>query len=98
MKLLPPSPISSDSFSPALDYFNNPKFGVEFSGSVLNVDTVSYAPNRVVNFYFVFEIKLWLFYTDNSFTLRNFLLGVFKFKKILILISILIMDIIFHLV
>ena len=45
------STISDNSLNPRLDYFNNSKFWVEFDGSCLKSDSVSFAPNKIINFY-----------------------------------------------
>ena len=36
---------------------------------------------KIVNFCITFEIKSWLFYAGNGFTLRNHLLGVVNLTK-----------------
>ena len=36
---------------------------------------------KIVNFCITFEIKSWLFYAGNGFTLRNYLLGVVNLTK-----------------
>ena len=90
-----PPAVPDNSCSTKLDYFNNPKFQVKFNGSCVTIDK-DFHPNKIINLYFVFEIKLWPFYSGNGFILKNSLLGAVKLKKkILILISIL--DMLFHL-
>ena len=63
---------SHNSLSPTLDYFNNLKFQVEFNGSCLKADKVSFTPNKIINVHIAFEIKSQPFYAENGFTLRNF--------------------------
>ena len=43
---------------PTLNYFDNCKFWVEFNGSCVKADGVSFfSPNEIVNVYIAFEIK-----------------------------------------
>ena len=67
--------ISDNSLNSRLDYCNNPKFCVKFTGSCLKTDETSFNSTKI-NLYIVFEIKSWPFYFDNGFKLRNLLGGV----------------------
>ena len=75
-----PPAMPDNSCSTKLDYFNNPKFQVKFNGSCVTIDK-DFHPNKIINLYFVFEIKLWPFYSGNGFILKNSLLGAVKLKK-----------------
>ena len=59
---------SDNSLSPTLDYFKNPESWVEFDGSCLKADTVSFSLNKVIIFTINFKIKSWQFWFDNNFT------------------------------
>ena len=63
-----------DILNPRLDYFNNPKFRVQFNGSCLKTDSVGFN-YKSIDLYINYEIKSWLYFTDNGFTLRNSLFG-----------------------
>ena len=52
---------------------------------------------KKINLYFAYEIKLRLYYFENSFTLRHFLFGGVEMTKMLILINIFILDLVFSL-
>ena len=41
-----------------LGYLNNSKFQVEFYGSCLKPDKVTFAPNKIINFYITYKIRL----------------------------------------
>ena len=51
------------------DYFNNSKFQVEYNGSCLKPDRVSFAPKKTIKLCNTFEIKSWTFHVDNDFRL-----------------------------
>lgn len=52
---------------PTLNYFDNCKFWVEFNGSCVKADGVSFfSPNEIVNVYIAFEIKSLAFYVENK--------------------------------
>ena len=63
-----------DILNSRLDYFNNPKFRVQFNGSCLKTDSVGFN-YKSIDLYINYEIKSWLYFTDNGFTLRNSLFG-----------------------
>ena len=68
---------SDNSLNQTLDNFINPKLWVKFNGSCSKIDRV-FTPYKIMNLHIVFEIKSWLFYNNNNFTLRNFLFGAAK--------------------
>ena len=80
-----------------LDYFINLAFRVEFNGSYLKTDSEDFNHKRI-NLHISYGIKSWRYYTNNGFVLRNSLFGGFKLTKIMVLKSILILDMIFHLI
>ena len=88
---------SDNSFNPRLDYFNTPKFRIEFNGSCLRHDKVIFTPNKIINLHTTFELKSWPFYIYDGFMVRNFLFGTVKLTRMLVLISILILDMAFYL-
>ena len=63
-----------------LEYFNSLKLRVKFNGSFLITNRV-FTPNRLINFYIIFEIKSLLFYSNIGFTLRKSLFGAAKLNK-----------------
>ena len=75
-----PPAMSDNYLSPTLDYFNNPKFQVQFNGSCLATNR-AFTPNKIINLYIVFGIKSCPYYNDNSFTLKNYLFGSVKLTK-----------------
>lgn len=84
-----PTTTGNSSFS-RLNYFNNPKFEVKLSRNCLK-------PGKVI-LYITFEIKSWPYCAENDFTLKNVLFGTVKLTKMLILISIPILDMVFQLI
>ena len=80
-----PPATSGYSLDLKVDYFNNPKFWVEFNGSCLKSDSVSFNYKKI-DFYIADEIKPWPYYFDNGFTLGNSLFGGVKLNKMLIVI------------
>ena len=70
-------PATSDS---KLEYFNSLKLPVKFNGSFL-ITNIVFTPKRLRNFYIIFEIKSWLFYSDIGFTSRKSLFGAAKLNK-----------------
>ena len=54
-----------------LDYFDDPKFWIDFNGSCLKPDRLAFSTKKIINLYIIFEIKSWPFYVDNEFTFRN---------------------------
>ena len=49
---------SENSLKPRLGYLNNSKFRVEFYGSCLKPDKVTFAPNKIINFYITCKMRL----------------------------------------
>ena len=49
---------SENSLKPRLGYLNNSKFQVEFYGSCLKPDEVTFAPNKIINVYITCKIRL----------------------------------------
>ena len=78
-KIIEPPSFSDNSFNPRLDYFNNPKFWVEFNGSCLKNDSAGFKHKRI-KLYITYEINSWS-YVDNGFTLRNSLFEGIKLTK-----------------
>ena len=64
-----PSVTTDNSLVPRLGYFNNSKFQVEYNGSCLKPDRVSFAPKKTIKLCNTFEIKSWTFHVDNDFRL-----------------------------
>ena len=70
-----------NSLNLRLDYFNNPKFVVEFNGCYLKPDKISFLLIKKIKLYVTFEIKLWPFYVDNGFMLKNSFFGAVNLTK-----------------
>ena len=76
-----PTAISDSSLTPTLDYFNKPKFQVEFNGSCLKADMISFTPDEITNLHIVFETKSWPFCSDNGSILRKSLFVAVKLSS-----------------
>ena len=76
-----PPPITGKCLVPKLDYFNDSEFWVKLNGGFLESERRTCTPNKITNLDITFEIKLWRFYTNNCFLLRNSLFGAAKFTK-----------------
>ena len=84
------TPTTSDnSLTPALSYYGT-KTRVKFTGSCLKQSKISYTHGKVVNIYIVYELNK--IYTKTTPTLVNCLFGAVSLTKMLILISINILD------
>ena len=76
-----PPDTTNNSFNPKLDYFNVPKFWVKFEGSCLKTVFKPFTPNKIVNFYIVYETKLWPYHNSGKFVVRNSLFGNVKLTR-----------------
>ena len=65
-----PPATADNSLNPKVNYFNNPKFGVEFDGNCLKPDKVTFTPNVI--------IRLSLYHGATGATLRNSLFGALR--------------------
>ena len=74
-----PSSTSNNIFNPSLNYVGT-KTRVEFEGSCLRQDDISFNHGKIVNIYIVYEINK-NFKTSSYPTLENFLLGAVKLTK-----------------
>ena len=70
-----PLAISGNSLNLMLDYFNKPTFRVEFNERYFIIDSAGFSSKKI-NFYVIYNIKSWLYYIYNGFTLRNYFLDV----------------------
>ena len=87
----PPSTFDS-SLNPLINYISNGKKPVKVDGCCLKGDKLIFTHKTKLNFFIAYEIDLWLLNIESKCTLGNSLSGTFKLAKILILISILILD------
>ena len=86
------APTTTDySLNPQLHYLGN-KTRVEFKGSCLKQGKITYTHGKITNIYIVYEISK-NFNISNYLTQENCLFGAVSSKKMLILISINILDI-----
>ena len=59
------------SLNAKFDYFNIAKFRVKLEGSCLKTIAKPCTPNKIINLYIVYEIKLWPFHNTAKFAVRN---------------------------
>ena len=75
-EFIKPPTTKNNSLNPKLDYFNNPKFRVEFEESCLKPVAKQVTPNnKKISFYIVYEIKLRSLHNSGKFSARNSLFG-----------------------
>ena len=60
MKSIKPPSMSNNSFNPEINCFGNAKI-LQFVGSSLKQDKVTFNHKGVVNIYIVYDINLWPF-------------------------------------
>ena len=82
--------------TPSLDYLGA-KIRVKFDGSCLRQDKLTYTHGKIVNIYIVYEISK-NYNVSNYPTLENCLCGAVSLAKLLILISINILDMVVDLI
>ena len=68
-------------FPPKLVWKNNSRIEVEFKGSSLKQDKVTFTPNNVVNLLIVCELDRWSQDLNSDFTVEDCLFGVVKLTK-----------------
>ena len=78
-KIKPPTTLNN-SLSPKLKGYNS-KIRIEFKGSRLKQDKVTFTPNFVVNLFNFYELDRWSQDLDADFTLKNSLFGAVKLTK-----------------
>ena len=54
---------------------------IKFEGSCSKTVSKPIAPIKIVNFYIIYEIKLWPFYKSGKFSVRNSLFETVKLTK-----------------
>ena len=86
----------NNSLDPKLHYVDN-KIRVKFDGSYLKQNKITYTHGTIVNIYIVYEITKNIAISSYP-TLENCLFGAVKFLKIVILISINILDMVLDLI
>ena len=69
-----PPATSDNSLDPRLNSYSCTKFRVEFNRNCLKTDSAGFN-HKSINWYVTCEIKPWLHYTDNGFTLKISLFG-----------------------
>ena len=67
--------MGNHSRSSKLAWINNSRIGVEFKGSCLKQDKVTFTPNNAVNFIIVYELVRWYKDLSTDFTLKNCFFG-----------------------
>ena len=93
-EIIKPPTISDNSLAP--DYIGNKKI-VKFDGGCLKQDRITFTHGTIVNIYIVYEIS----FSDSNnhyLALENSLFGAMKLTKMLILISINILDMVLDLI
>ena len=60
---------------------NNSRIRLEFKGSCLNQDKVTFTSNKVVNLFIAYELDRWSQDLNTDFTLKNCLFGSIKLTK-----------------
>ena len=76
------SPSASDnSQNPGISYTGSAKILLKLDGSCLKRENVTFNHKTKLNFYFVYEINLWLYNAGKDFALRNPLFGAVKITK-----------------
>ena len=79
-KIKPPF-TANHSFSPKLVWMNNSRIKIEFKGSCLKEDKITFAPNNVVNLFIIYELNKWSQDLNAEFTLKDCLFGAVKITK-----------------
>ena len=76
----PPS-TNDSSLNPGVNYFVNTKMEIEFYGSCLKQDEITFTHEQVVNIYIFLEINLWNYVCSDDPMPGNALFGAVKLVK-----------------
>ena len=80
-KKINPPYTTNHSLSPKIVWMNNYRIRLEFKGSCLKQDKVTFTPNSVVNLFIVYELDRWSQDLNTDFTLKDCLSGSVKLTK-----------------
>ena len=81
MKKITPPYTSRKSLSQELVWRNNSRIRLEFKGSYLKQDKAPFTPNKVVNLYIGYELKIWSQNVNAEINLKDCLFGAVKLTK-----------------
>ena len=70
-----------NSLSPKLRWINNSKIRVEFKGSCLIQDKVTFTQRNVIYLFIVYVLDTWSKELNANFTLKDFFFGAVKLTK-----------------